>query len=130
YLHHLLVTHVNPSLLPTILATVRTTLFPKNALPPPAPDPPSPELQIEIKRNCAEALSSLVPDILNRAAGLSRLDLVHEVETELDVWNDAYLNKHLAYQILELVIVRILPEMGENGVRELMEARGIDIKNH
>ncbi|KAL8726360.1 MAG: hypothetical protein Q9166_006767 [cf. Caloplaca sp. 2 TL-2023] len=125
YLHHLLLTHLNPSLIPPVLSTIRTTLFPRNALPPPVPDPPSPEQQIEIKRDCAEALSSLLSDILHRAAGLSQEELIREVECELDVWNDAYLNKHLAYQILELVVVRVLPEMGEKGVQELMEARGI-----
>lgn len=63
-----------------------------------------------------------------RAARLSRDDddLVTEAELELDVWSDAYLNKHLAYQILDLVVVRVLPEMGEKGVKELMEARGIE----
>lgn len=63
--------------------------------------------------------------MLSQAAGLSRQQLIQEVEGELDVWGDAYLNKHLAYQILELVVVRVLPEMGEKGVKELMEARGI-----
>ncbi|KAL8676928.1 MAG: hypothetical protein Q9186_006605 [Xanthomendoza sp. 1 TL-2023] len=127
YLHHLLTTHLNPSLIPSVLSTIRTTLFPKNALPPPVPDPPSPEQQTELKCKCAEALCSFFPDILNRAAGLSREELVQEVELELDVWSDAYLNKHLAYQILELVVVKILPEMGEKGVKELMEARGIEV---
>ncbi|KAL8854866.1 MAG: hypothetical protein Q9221_000372 [Calogaya cf. arnoldii] len=126
YFHHLLVTHLNASLIPPVLSTIRTTLFPKNAMPPPTPDPPSPEQQSEIKSHCAETLCSLYPIILSRAAGLSRQQLLQEVEDELDVWGDAYLNKHLAYQILELVIVRVLPEMGEKGVKELMEARGIE----
>lgn len=82
---------------------------------------------MEIRRRCAEALSALFPDILHRAAGLSREDVVKEVESDLDVWGDAYMNKHLSYQILDLVIVRVLPEMGEKGVKELMEARGIGI---
>ncbi len=46
-----------------------------------------------------------------------------EVERELDVWGDAYLNRHLAYQVLELVVVRVLPEIGEKGVSGLMEGR-------
>ncbi|KAL8840108.1 MAG: hypothetical protein Q9170_001455 [Blastenia crenularia] len=121
-------THIlKPSLLPTLLSTIRTNLFPRNALPPPAPDPPTIEQQFEIKKICAEALSALLPDILARAAGLSLEDVAKEVESELDVWSDAYLNKHLAYQILEMVVVRVLPEMGEKGVKELMEARGVGI---
>jgi len=47
-----------------------------------------------------------------------------EVEREvLDVWGDAYLNRHLAYAIVELVVVRVVPEMGEKGVEALMGER-------
>ncbi|KAL9603276.1 MAG: hypothetical protein Q9219_001298 [cf. Caloplaca sp. 3 TL-2023] len=128
YIHRLLTTHIlTPSLLPAIFSTIRTNLFPHNALPPPAPEPPTPEQQLLIKRHCAETLAALLPDILARAAGLTRDDVVREVETELEVWGDAYLNKHLAYQIIELVVVRLMPEMGEKGLKELMEARGIGI---
>ncbi|KAL8995307.1 MAG: hypothetical protein Q9188_006841 [Gyalolechia gomerana] len=128
YLHHLIHGYLlKLSLLPLLLSTIRTNLFPHNALPPPSPDPPTAEQQREIRRKCAEALSALLPDIPHRAAGLSREDVVKEVESDLDVWGDAYMNKHLSYQILDLVIVRVLPEMGEKGVKELMEARGIDI---
>lgn len=50
--------------------------------------------------------------------------MLREVESELlDVWSDGYLNRHVAYQVLELVVVRILPEMAEKGVSELMESR-------
>ncbi|KAL8936314.1 MAG: hypothetical protein Q9216_004994 [Gyalolechia sp. 2 TL-2023] len=132
YLHHLINNHVlKPSLLPSLLSMIRTNLFPRNSLPPPppsAPDTPAAQQQRgEMKRKCAEELSALLPDIVvNRAvAGLSREDVVREVESELDVWGDAYMNKHLAYRILDLIVVRVLPEMGEKGVKELMEARGI-----
>ena len=47
-----------------------------------------------------------------------------EVEGELEVWGDGWMNRHLGYRILELVVVRVLPEMGEKGVKELMEGRG------
>ncbi|KAL8714260.1 MAG: hypothetical protein Q9220_001989 [cf. Caloplaca sp. 1 TL-2023] len=128
YLHQLLTKHIHiPSLLPSLLSTTRTILFPRNALPPPSPAPPTPEQQQELKHHCAETLVSLIPYLLTQLASLSREDVVKEVELELDVWSDAYLNKHLAYQILEAVVVRVLPEMGEKGVKELMEARGIDI---
>lgn len=50
--------------------------------------------------------------------------MLRQVESEvLDVWSDTYLNRHVAYQILELVVVRVLPEMAEKGVSELMERR-------
>lgn len=50
---------------------------------------------------------------------------MREIEAELEIWGDAYLNKHLLYAIVELVVVRILPEVGERGVREGMEGRGV-----
>ncbi|KAI4115886.1 MAG: hypothetical protein LQ345_003592 [Seirophora villosa] len=128
YLHHLLITHLlHASHIPPLLSAIRRNLFPRDALPPPAPEAPTREQQAELKRSCAQALSALLPDVFVRAAGLSRdEDVVTEAEVELDVWSDAYLNKHLAYQILDLVVVRVLPEMGEKGVKELMEARGIE----
>ncbi|KAJ4304410.1 hypothetical protein N0V88_002023 [Collariella sp. IMI 366227] len=41
----------------------------------------------------------------------------------LDVFSDAYCNKHLVYSILELVLVRLLPEIAEKGVLELWAER-------
>lgn len=49
--------------------------------------------------------------------------VLREVEKELEVWGDGYLNRHVAYAVLELVVVRLLPEMGEKGVQSLMETR-------
>ena len=49
-----------------------------------------------------------------------QLQQVEEVLTCLD---DTYLNKHLIFQIVELIIVRLVPELGERGVRELLEER-------
>ncbi|KAI9684227.1 MAG: hypothetical protein M1829_003498 [Trizodia sp. TS-e1964] len=46
----------------------------------------------------------------------------------LDVFSDSYCNRHLIYGILELVVVRLLPEMGERNISELMVARGINIE--
>ena len=46
-----------------------------------------------------------------------------ELEGELDVWGDEYMNKHLAYAVLELIIVRVLPELAEKRVEELMKER-------
>lgn len=41
----------------------------------------------------------------------------------LDVFGDAYCNKHLMYSILELVLVRIMPELAEKSVVELWDER-------
>ena len=41
----------------------------------------------------------------------------------LDVFSDAYLNKHLIYSMLELIVVRLIPEMAEKRVSELLGER-------
>ncbi|KXH38871.1 PXA domain-containing protein [Colletotrichum nymphaeae SA-01] len=41
----------------------------------------------------------------------------------LDIFSDEYCNKHLAYSILELILVRLMPELAEKGVVELWEER-------
>lgn len=46
------------------------------------------------------------------------------IETDiLDVFSDPYCNKHLIYGALELILVRLMPELVEKGVAELWEER-------
>ncbi|RYP02632.1 hypothetical protein DL765_010714 [Monosporascus sp. GIB2] len=50
--------------------------------------------------------------------------ILYEIETGIiDVFSDAYCNKHLMYGILELILVRLMPELAEKGVIELLEER-------
>jgi hypothetical protein len=50
--------------------------------------------------------------------------ILSEIETGiLDVFSDAYCNKHFIYGFLELVLVRLLPELAEKGITELWEER-------
>ena len=49
--------------------------------------------------------------------------MLQEIEAVLDVFGDSYCNKHLLYGIIELCLVRIVPEISEMGVRELIEGR-------
>jgi len=50
--------------------------------------------------------------------------ILGEIESGIvDVFGDAYCNKHLVYSILELVLVRLMPELAEKGVIELWEER-------
>lgn len=50
--------------------------------------------------------------------------ILSEIETAfLDVFGDAYCNKHLMYGILELFLVRLMPELAEKSVKELWEER-------
>ena len=48
---------------------------------------------------------------------------VKEVEEVLDMFSDSYCNKHLLYGVVELIVVRLVPEMAEKGVEELLEER-------
>lgn len=48
---------------------------------------------------------------------------IKEIENVLDMFGDSYCNKHLLYGIVELVIVRLMPELAEKGVEELLAER-------
>lgn len=51
-------------------------------------------------------------------------DVLAAIETDiLDVFGDPYCNKHLMYGALELILVRLMPELAEKGVAELWEER-------
>ncbi|KAH7360800.1 hypothetical protein BKA65DRAFT_192747 [Rhexocercosporidium sp. MPI-PUGE-AT-0058] len=123
-LSHAIQTHVlDPTLLPLLLRTTRAALFPNNTLAPPRSIPSPPE-QLLIRRRCAETILSLVPARIQDVyfgPGIDRR--VREVEDVLNVFDDSYCNKHLLYGVVELIIVRLLPEMAEKGVEELLEER-------
>lgn len=54
--------------------------------------------------------------------------MIDEMERLLLVLDDEYCNKHLMYSILELVLVRLMPELSEKGVTDLWEERlGVDV---
>jgi hypothetical protein len=101
---------------------VRATLFPNNALGPPRQIPTEEEAK-EIKRRCAASLVSLLPPKVATTflATENRVAQHEQVEEILECLEDTYLNKHLIFQILELIILRLAPELEQQGVRELME---------
>lgn len=139
-----------PTRLPPLLLTIRTSIFPNNALAP-ARVVPSPAEQVAIKRRCAEAILDLIPagvakrffaspvasrrgfpsekkerDDIGEIRGkefAQRERMLAEVVEVLDTFSDSYMNKHLTFGIVELCIVRLMPEIGEMSVRELMETR-------
>jgi hypothetical protein len=120
-----------PSILPPLLLNLRIALFPGNAQGPPALEPPSSEERLQIRRRCAEAILSLVPPLVSRvffnvdADKEGEDEMLRQVEDILDVFGDVYCNKHLVYNILELVVVRLVPELGESTPSELLSERGI-----
>lgn len=53
-------------------------------------------------------------------------ELLSAIEHDiLDIFADKYCNKHLMYSIIETVLVKLLPEISEHGVAELMAERGV-----
>jgi hypothetical protein len=103
---------------------------------PAAPPPPAPERALEIRATAAQDLLSLLPKIGIRALFGTDEALTDnngeaniaqkQVEDILDVFGDARLNKYWIYGIVELVIVRLCPEMLSKTPTELMADRGVD----
>ncbi|KAF1938571.1 hypothetical protein EJ02DRAFT_457758 [Clathrospora elynae] len=115
---------LNPVFLPMVLRTLRATLFPNNALGPPR-QIPSDEDAKAIKHRCAATLLNLLPPKLAAAffASYDRDTQIRQIEDNLSCLDDTYLNKHLIFQIVELIILRLFPELGERGVKELLGDR-------
>lgn len=147
-LSHQIRTHIlDPTLLPPLLRTLRQTLFPNNTLAP-GRVPPTPAETLEIRRRCAQAILALIPvavldtyfgrSPVHSSSGVSssNIDLevttaelskeerhTREVEEVLNVFSDVYCNKHLLYGVVEIIIMRLMPELGEKGVQELLSER-------
>jgi hypothetical protein len=123
-LSHAIQTHIlDPKLLPPLLRTARAAVFPNNTLAPPR-IVPSPSEQLLIRHRCAETILSLIPAKIQDiyfGAGIERR--VREVEDVLNVFEDSYCNKHLLYGVAELIIVRLIPELGDKGAEELLRDR-------
>lgn len=114
---------LDPVLLPTLLRIGRAALFPNNAPAPPRVIPTASE-QLLIRQRCAQAILDLIPArVQDVYFGAGKDRRVREVEEVLDVFEDSYCNKHLLYGVVELIVVRLIPEMGEKGVQELLLER-------
>jgi hypothetical protein len=79
----------------------------------------------EIKRRCAASLLGLLPPKAATTffASDSKVTQHQQVEEILECLEDTYLNKHLIFQILELIVLRLAPELELQGVQDLMEER-------
>jgi len=111
---------LNPALVPVILRALRAALFPNNSLGPPRQVPTEEEAKA-IKSRCAISLLALLPVPVASAffATPQRERQLEHIEEILSSFEDAYLNKHLIYQVVELIILRLAPELGSKGVEEL-----------
>lgn len=91
----------------------------------PARQIPTEDEAKEIKRRCAASLLGLLPPKVAAIflASDSKVTQHQQVEEILECLEDSYLNKHLIFQILELIVLRLAPEMEQQGIRELIEER-------
>ena len=78
-----------------------------------------------IKRRCAVMLLRLLPHPVATVyfARLPGETILTQVEELLDCLGDSYLNKHFIFQIVEVIVLRLVPELGEKGVKELLDER-------
>lgn len=108
-----------PDLLPSVLQAIRSALFPDNALAA-ARVPPTSAETAEIKRECANTIVQVIPKVIrNRYFGTADLYLARQdVEKTLDLFADSYINKHLIISAVELIVVRLFPELGEDDKNE------------
>lgn len=106
-----------PSLLPSVLRAIRGAIFPEFALGPTRAQPTSAEIA-EIKRECATTIVDMVPKaIRSRYFATQDKDLMRrDVESTLDLFADSYVNKHLIISAVELLVVRLFPELAEDSV--------------
>jgi len=100
-------------------------LFPSNTFPRGPPKRvPSAATIVAAKRACAETIVDAIPEGV-RVVYLAkeREGQVCAVEGWLNVFGDGYLNRHFVFGVLELCLVRLLPELGEKGPKETLEER-------
>ncbi|EME49303.1 hypothetical protein DOTSEDRAFT_49594 [Dothistroma septosporum NZE10] len=98
----------------SVLHAARNALFPGNSLAAPR-IPPSDGEVIQIKRECVMAILDAIPGPIQAQffASIDKGEMVEEIGAELDLLGDAHINKHLIVSMIELVVVRLFPELAE-----------------
>ncbi|KAL2848642.1 PXA domain-containing protein [Aspergillus pseudodeflectus] len=62
----------------------------------------------------------------SRKGGVEEILLLSAIENDiLDLFADEYCNKHLIYSVIEAVLAKLLPELSDRSIAELMEDRGV-----
>lgn len=110
---------LDPALLPPALQAIRGAVFPDNVLAPPRVPPTSDEVT-EIKRECAKAIVELVPKPVRVLYFATEdTDLMRkDVEQTLDLFGNAYVNRHFVVALMDLLLVRLFPETIEQSFVE------------
>ncbi|KAK9436028.1 Phox-associated domain protein [Metarhizium brunneum] len=137
FLSHRIQLLFSASHLPPVLQMLRGVLFPNNAPGSSSLLPPSSDRELyALRRRAARALWNMAPRSASRlyfggglGAAMGQLaeaeeeEMVDELEGLLGVLGDEYCNKHLVYSVLELILVRLMPELCDNGVDDLLHER-------
>lgn len=99
-------------LLPRLLLVTRGALFPNYALAP-ARQPPTSAEALQLKRECADSIVHAIPPMIRtRYFATKNADLMRQdVERTLDLFSDPYINRHFIVSALELLAVRLFPEL-------------------
>ena len=106
---------LHPALLPTALLAIRSALFPDNALAPMRQPPTAAEV-VEIKRECATTIVETIPAPIRSRyfATKDRDEMRQDVESMLELFQDPFINKNLIISAVELIVVRLFPELGDD----------------
>jgi hypothetical protein len=110
--HHIHTKILDPTRLPAILLLIRTNMFPNNSLGP-SRVPPTSEEAAQLRAKCATSIIAALPPIVVKSvfANRGKEEVEKQVEEMLEVFGDAYLNKHLIIGVVDLVVVRLFPEL-------------------
>lgn len=87
-------------------------MFPNNALAP-ARIPPTESETLRIKRDCAYTIVDAIPEIVRtRFFATDDVEqMADDVERSLDLLGNVYINKHLVISAVDLLAVRLFPEL-------------------
>jgi hypothetical protein len=93
-------------------------MFPNNSLGP-GRVPPTPEEAILLRAKCAAAIIDALPPIVGKQVFTKKGtdEVQKQIEDMLEVFGDGYLNKHLIVAIVDLVVVRLFPELAEQRIQ-------------
>ncbi|KAM4060220.1 PXA domain-containing protein [Hirsutella rhossiliensis] len=137
-LSHRIKALLSPARLSAALRTIRGVVFPNNAPGSSSLCPPCSEAELRaLRRRAASAIWGMLPSGVarvyfgagspwQRRPGTAKEEedrVLDDIEDLLMVLGDEYCNKHLVYGLLELLLVRLIPELSEKGVLELWDER-------
>jgi hypothetical protein len=112
----------NPARLPSLLSIIRTNLFPNNTMGQ-GRIPPTEAEVLEIKTRCASTIAGMIPEFARSRlfASHDSAFILSQVEEMLDCFGDSYTNKHLLFAIVDLVVLRLFPEIRDQGISVLLD---------